>query len=68
MPIFEYQCDKCGKIEEELELHPTENHHNLFCPNCENGVMKKIMSVHSFIERTNLRIPAQGSKQRKKIK
>lgn len=68
MPIYEFQCDKCGKIEEELEMHPAEDHHNLFCPNCSDGVMKKIMSAHSYIERTKLRIPKIGSRQRKQIK
>ena len=68
MPIFEYQCDKCHKIEEELEMHKTESHHNLFCPNCKDGVMKKIISTSVIIDRVNLRIPLAGNRQRKKIK
>jgi len=66
MPIYEYQCDKCGCIEEALEMHKTENHEGLFCPHCQKGSMKRIMSSHSFIERTKLRIPAHGSRLRKK--
>ena len=64
MPIYEYQCTECGRIEEAIEMHINENHENLPCPHCEPGHMKRIMSSHSFIERSKLRIPVQGSKLR----
>lgn len=67
MPIYEYQCNECGRIEEVLEMHENEDHTNLPCPQHCPGHMKRIMSAHSFIERVNLRIPKIGSGQRKKV-
>ena len=70
MPIFEYQCDECHRIKEIIIMSRAENRKNIFClePDCRNGVMTRIMSAHSYVERVNLRIPKQGSRQRKKIK
>ena len=68
MPLYEYQCNKCGKIEEALVLDMSKNHDNFQCPYCQPGKMKKIISAHSVIDRANLRIPAAGSRQRRKIK
>ena len=67
MPIFEYQCDKCHKIVEVIELNTCEDHNGLPCPNCEVGCMQKIISAPAIVDRANLRIPAAGSSQRKKI-
>jgi putative FmdB family regulatory protein len=66
MPIYEYQCDECKKIEEVLELHPEESHNGLFCPHCELGTMKKIMSASAIIELSHLRIPSKRSRKRTK--
>ena len=45
MPIYEYECKKCGHFEEVMQkisdLPVTE------CPEC-HGTMKKLMSMNSF--------------------
>ena len=47
MPIYEYECPKCGCIKEELA--PMEGEHKVICPKCAEGrgisLMKKIPSV-----------------------
>jgi len=48
MPIYEYQCEKCGYIFEEIttKLDPTKI--STLCPNCklkgEESIAKKIIS------------------------
>ncbi|MCF8063371.1 MAG: zinc ribbon domain-containing protein [Deltaproteobacteria bacterium] len=45
MPIYEYQCTKCGHCEEVLQKFsdPLVSE----CPQC-SGSMKKLMSMNSF--------------------
>lgn len=45
MPVYEYQCSKCGHIEEvfqKISESPLE-----VCPRC-NGKLKKIISQSTF--------------------
>jgi len=44
MPIYEYKCDECGHVFEELIFHETEK---LECPKC-SGKVHKLMSSFSF--------------------
>ncbi len=43
MPIFEYRCNKCGNIFEELLLG--ERNRTFPCPRCGNEQTEKIVSV-----------------------
>ena len=45
MPIYEYKCDKCGKIVEKLQKK-----HGSPPPKCEKDdqEMRKVVSVASF--------------------
>jgi len=45
MPIFEYQCEKCGHVEEFLEKCGNAVKH--ICPECKNVEMKKKFSTFS---------------------
>lgn len=45
MPVYEYQCNECGRIEEafqKISEAPLE-----LCPQC-NGSLKKLISHSSF--------------------
>lgn len=46
MPIYEFKCDKCGKIFERL-VFPSDNN-KFVCPYCGGSVNKKLMSSFSF--------------------
>jgi len=52
MPIFEFQCNKCGYIFEEVYLKTDPTKISSHCPACQkNGIKsigKKIMSQSSF--------------------
>lgn len=44
MPIYEYRCNNCGYVFEQLFLR---EHGQILCPLC-NGVVKKLMSPFSI--------------------
>jgi len=51
MPIYEFKCERCGRIEEKF-LHHIENEEKegrlvILCPVC-NAQMEKKMSVFNF--------------------
>lgn len=48
MPIFEFQCKKCGYIFEEVEFKDLKKIYTQ-CPNCKKGIAKKIISKSNFI-------------------
>ncbi len=45
MPIYEYQCGKCGHFFEKLVL---KRDVSIECPQCNNSGVKKMMSVCGF--------------------
>ncbi|MCD6119118.1 zinc ribbon domain-containing protein [bacterium] len=44
MPLYEFQCEKCGSIEELLVSFSEANSGDLVCENC-GGKIKRIFSV-----------------------
>ena len=47
MPIYEYRCEKCGKVYEKLILTSSHKEVDVICDGC--GVnCKKIISKSSF--------------------
>jgi putative FmdB family regulatory protein len=46
MPIYEYQCRKCGEIFEKIQKI-NEKGDSLKCPYCGEGKPKKILSSFS---------------------
>ena len=46
MPIFEYECEKCGYNWDELFLGKAKN--KLICPKCESKSVVKKLSRFSF--------------------
>ena len=45
MPIFEYKCDKCGKVAEFLEQAGSRKKRS--CPACGGEKLSKLISVFS---------------------
>lgn len=48
MPLYEYQCTKCGKMVEALKRKADDP-----APKCHGRPMKKLISKGSFILRGN---------------
>jgi putative FmdB family regulatory protein len=48
MPIYEYQCQKCGAILEKL-LVGGESAEDICCNNCDSQKMSRILSAASFL-------------------
>jgi putative FmdB family regulatory protein len=46
MPIYEYQCEKCGEVFEVLELSEKDRPEK--CEKC-GGALRKLVSGSSFI-------------------
>ncbi|MEM4247856.1 MAG: zinc ribbon domain-containing protein [Candidatus Nanoarchaeia archaeon] len=44
MPIFEYECEKCGKVFEKLVSSQKEK---ISCPSCGSSNAKRQLSVFS---------------------
>ncbi len=47
MPIYEYRCDECGKVNEVLVF--SSNINEVTCPACGSVRMTKLMSATSSI-------------------
>ncbi len=45
MPLFEYECKKCGKRVEFLDRGSRSSHH--VCPNCGSKSLQKLISTFS---------------------
>jgi putative FmdB family regulatory protein len=50
MPIYEYKCQECKNIYEELHLGKCNSSNKIiFCSKCEKEIdMKKVVSLSSF--------------------
>lgn len=46
MPIYEFECEKCGHRFEEVVFKNTEK---VICPDCGAEKVKKLMSSGSFV-------------------
>lgn len=44
MPIFEYQCEKCGKSFEKIHLSVESSEAGAACPKCDSKKTKKKLS------------------------
>ena len=53
MPIYEYQCEKCGYIFEEVSFKFNPTKISTECPSCKEknikGISKRIISKSAFI-------------------
>ena len=41
MPIFEYECEKCGRLFEELVMNAAQE---IACPSCGSTDIEKLVS------------------------
>jgi putative FmdB family regulatory protein len=52
MPIYEYECDKCGAIFEDMQAisaKPLKTCNGLGCDNKDNGKVRRMVSASGFI-------------------
>jgi putative FmdB family regulatory protein len=52
MPIYEFQCNKCGKCFEQL-VFPSDGDDKYICPSCGKGDTDKLMSSFACITTGN---------------
>ena len=45
MPIYEYQCESCGAINEYIVF---DGHEGLQCKACQGSNLRKLMSAHNI--------------------
>lgn len=66
MPIYEFQCQKCGKVFEELI---TDSKERVVCTNCQSKRIKKLVSAFSSpnIIVSALTIPEAGYSEASKF-
>lgn len=46
MPIYEFQCNKCGNTFEQLVLH-SDREDDFICPSCGEGDICRLLSSFS---------------------
>jgi len=56
MPIYEYRCNRCGKVSEIL-VGVGSDGEILTCKHCGSGDLEKILSVSSFTVTDGSRAP-----------
>jgi putative FmdB family regulatory protein len=69
MPIYEYECESCGKAFQRLYMSPEDRPEEITCPACDSSDVHQIFSpptVHSgeatdVVEETAEQV--QGGKQ-----
>jgi len=53
MPLYEFQCNKCGYIFEEIYRKSSPTKISSYCPVCKNNgitsIAKKIISKSNFV-------------------
>lgn len=65
MPIYEYQCKKCGAVSEFLISVETEE--GVSCQACGSSKVKRVISAPSFVSATVKQVPGRtccGSAER----
>ena len=49
MPIYEYKCEICGQVFEEL-VFSSEDEEKTRCPKCGDKKINRVMSVTGILE------------------
>ena len=57
MPIYEYRCKACGKVEEFLLVGQDDI--SVKCPNCGSDDMERVLSTASFLSSSGGRLPGK---------
>ncbi len=57
MPIYEYRCNNCGRIQEFLIIG--DNDTEIVCPNCGSKDMERVLSATFFSLNSYQRMPGR---------
>jgi len=57
VPIYEYRCNNCGRIQEFLVMGGKEI--DIACPDCGSRDMERLLSLASFINAETSRLPGK---------
>jgi putative FmdB family regulatory protein len=55
MPIFEYQCSRCGRVSAHVVLNP-KRRGRLECPGCGASRLRRVMSAFAVVESESSRL------------
>ena len=55
MPIFEYECGRCGSVSSHVVLG-SEKSSPRNCPNCDSKRLRRVMSAFSVVESESSRL------------
>ncbi len=58
MPIYEFECEACGEVFEELVFGSPEG---IKCPKCKSEKVKRLMSAFGFRSGSKFVSSASGS-------
>lgn len=50
MPVYEYECENCGKVFQRLYMSPDDRPAEITCPDCDSTDVHRVFSppaVHS---------------------
>ncbi len=57
MPIYEYRCNNCGRIQEFMVIRGSNV--DIVCPNCGSRNMERVLSASSFVNSDSYRLPGK---------
>jgi putative FmdB family regulatory protein len=55
MPIFEYECNRCGRISSHVVLN-VKRRERLNCPKCKGVRLRRVMSSFAVVESESARL------------
>ena len=56
MPIFEYECSRCGLVSSQVVLGSSRRRQPRGCPECGSARLKRVMSSFAVVESESSRI------------
>src|ERR1035437_2063668 len=56
MPIFEYECSRCGLVSSHVIMGSSRPRERRVCPECGTARLRRVMSSFAVVERESSRI------------
>jgi putative FmdB family regulatory protein len=63
MPIYEYECARCGRISSHVVLG-ARRRERIACPGCGSAKMRRVMSSFAVVESENSRLASFDTSKR----
>src|SRR5258708_30582222 len=56
MPIFEYECARCGLVSSHVVMGSSRRRERLGCPQCKSARLRRVMSSFAMVESESSRL------------